>query len=238
MTIGRRYHGNMDVIFAKQQLEQAARNLGASAFGTCETRDLRERFHPEIRETAQTLPAAISIGVALQKAIMETIIDHPTEIYKMHYRTINNLLDNITLRLAMTIASWGYRAVPIPASKLMESEPFIGHVNHREVAFQAGLGWRGRNNLLVNPVYGSHLRLATVLTDLPLPADEILARDCGGCLACLEICPAQAIGRIPEAFDLAKCNVQVSQFARQRNLGQRICGLCIRCCPGAAGNLI
>jgi len=219
----------------KEDIRSIAFQLGASAIGICQSIELVDRFDTEIREIARKLPIAISVGIALQKAILNTIINRPNDIYKAHYRLTNIQLDNIIYRMAGHISSLGYQSLQIPASFLMRAHPEYGHLNHREIAHKAGLGWRGKNNLLVSSQFGSRLRLATLLTDLPLPPDETILDNCGHCRACRSKCPVGAIGESPEQFDLEKCREQVTRFSRENNYGQMICGLCLRSCPEKKG---
>lgn len=223
----------MDYITAKAEIKQLALSLGAATIGVCQTGDLVEKFHPEIRQIAYKLPVAISIGIALQPAVLDSLDKRPNEIYKTHYQETNRQLDCINYKLAALITSFdgNHQALPIPASKVMTRYPMIGHLNHREIAHKAGLGWRGKNNLLVNYDFGSRLRLTTLLTDLELPPDKIVEYDCGQCRACLKNCPAVAIGQTPFDFDLKKCSVQVTKFSKEHNYGQLICGLCLNHCP-------
>ena len=227
----RPYYLSMADALTGDRLKQAAIDLGASVVGFCEVEDLVSHFHPEIRETAQKLPYAVSIGIVLQKAVMESITNRPNEIYKFHYRQTNTQLDNITWHLARIIADSGFRAMAIPASKVLKRYPMIGHLNHRELAYKAGLGWRGKNNLLINGLFGSRLRLTTLLTDFEVKVDPITDRDCGKCRACISRCPVGAIGDSPEDFDLEKCSEQVTRFCKENNYGHLICGLCLNSCP-------
>ena len=220
---------------SKNSLKQEALSLGASAFGVCRVGDLVENFHPEIREVARQLPFAISIGVALQKAVMDSLVNRPTDIYKSHYRATNKLMDSITYTLARRISDIGGRALPIPASMIVTRYPLLAHVNHREIAYRAGLGWRGKNNLLISTKFGGRIRLTTLLTDLELPTDDTVSQDCGKCKACGKRCPAGAIGAGPEDFNLEKCQAQVTAFCKENNFGQLICGLCLNSCPHDGG---
>lgn len=66
---------------------------------------------------------------------------------------------------------------------------------HKKVAILSGLGWIGKNNLLVTKEYGSALCMCTILTNAPLPTENlsIITPKCGECTVCKDICPANAI---------------------------------------------
>jgi len=221
----------MDTQKNKAILREVAQDHGASAFGVCEVGNLIDRFHPEIRARARSLPYAVSIGIAVPKAVLDTLTIGPNEIYKSTYHAINTHLDNATFYLAQAICRLGRNAIAIPASKIVKRYPMIGHVSHREVAHEAGLGWQGKNNLLVNAEFGSRLRLATVLTDLEMEPDTIDDTGCGNCTVCAEHCPVGAIGGSPEEFSFETCRDRVIRYSRENNFGQLICGLCLNQCP-------
>ena len=149
-----------------------------------------------------------------------------------HYRQVNFLLDRAALLTAGLIQDHGYRALPIAASQIIDWDNQRAHVSHKKLGELAGLGWLGRNNLLVNPEFGSRFRLVTILTDMPLGADAPLAMDCGECQRCVSRCPALAIKDTREAFDHRACFEKLKEFKRRGLVGQYICGVCVKACPG------
>ncbi|GHV72281.1 epoxyqueuosine reductase [Bacteroidia bacterium] len=77
----------------------------------------------------------------------------------------------------------------------MQSKLFVdtGAIMEKTWAIRAGLGWRGKNSLLIHPEYGSFVNIGIILTDLVLPPDIPLAERCGACTHCLCACPNKAI---------------------------------------------
>ncbi|MFH2035812.1 MAG: hypothetical protein ABIJ45_05360 [Candidatus Zixiibacteriota bacterium] len=216
----------------KEKLRDIAFERGGRLFGVCLINDIRDDFHFEIKESSLKLNRAISIGIPVSSAVLDSLIDRPNMLYKAHYQQINHMLNDIAFLIAIEIADNGYETIPIPASKILKWKPMRAHLSHRVIAHKAGLGWNGRNNLLVTPQYGSQIRLVTVLTNAPLDIDQPLKQDCGDCYACLDACPVGAIDEHQENFNLEKCYAKVSEFARPENIGSYICGLCLEPCRG------
>jgi epoxyqueuosine reductase len=79
-------------------------------------------------------------------------------------------------------------------------------VMERAIAAKAGLGWVGKNTLVINKKAGSYFFLAEIYTNLPLPVDTETDNQnhCGDCTACLTICPTQAFEG-PYVLDARKC---------------------------------
>ncbi|MCD6309279.1 MAG: epoxyqueuosine reductase [Candidatus Eremiobacteraeota bacterium] len=190
----------------------------------------------QMEKVTEKLKTALVFGFPLSRAVFNTLTDGPNQLYFHHYRQANYLLDRVALRLSYELEKFGYNAVPVGASQTLDWKNQKGHLSHKDLAVKAGLGWKGRNNLLVHPEYGSRLRLVTILTDLPWKEKvHSPAGSCNGCFACIDICPAGAIKENPEDFDHIACFEMLKEFKRQGRAGQYICGLCIKVCQGKRG---
>jgi len=78
-------------------------------------------------------------------------------------------------------------------------------VMERQWAQKAGLGWTGKNSLLLNKDMGSFFFLAELIIDLPLHYDTPVTKDyCGTCTRCIDACPTDAILQ-PNLLDASKC---------------------------------
>jgi epoxyqueuosine reductase len=216
---------------AYDELKAKALDLGFDLFGIADAAAMRDDFLLE-PETRGRFDRAVSLGKRLSDAVLDDLRDHPTPLYFHHYRQVNFFLDRGAFLLADHIQGLGFGAVAIAASQLIDWDKQTAHLSHKHVAAAAGLGWIGRSNLLVNPEFGSRIRLVTVLTDFPVEPDTPLIRGCGDCRACLASCPAGAIKERREDFDHLACYEKLKEFRKKGYVSQFICGLCVRDCRG------
>ncbi len=207
-----------------------AERLNLPVFGVARVESIRETMDDEISRDICDRDFAIVLGHPLCSGVFDTIIDKPTILYKHHYQQVNWRLDRAALELAIAIETRGYRAIPIPASIITDWENQRGHLSHRHAALAAGLGWKGRHGLVVSPEFGSQIRWVSILTDMQLRPGEPMESGCGSCERCIEVCPANAISI--DGCDVKKCFEKLRQFAKIQGVGQYICGVCIKACPG------
>jgi len=115
-----------------------------------------------------------------------------------HYAPLREALWSVAKRLRAD----GFAAVPF-----VDDNSIVD----REVAYQAGIGWFGKNANLLIPGAGSWFVLGCVVTTAPLPINEVVAQDgCASCRRCLDACPT---GAILEAgvIDAGRCLAWVLQ---------------------------
>ncbi|MBO5525210.1 MAG: epoxyqueuosine reductase [Clostridia bacterium] len=184
-----------------------------------------------------SLPYAVSIALKLSDAVLSTIADEPTPMYFQHYRTANAILDATAFQLAREIEMLGYNAFPVAASQSLGGEKrYEGFVAHKTVAVLSGLGYVGKSGLLLTREYGSKVRFATVLTDMPVERQRpLIENGCGSCTICKDACPAGAIyGELPglngRNFDAELCSRYMKEHFQGIGRGS-VCGICIKVCP-------
>jgi len=199
-------------------LRQYLLKLGATVVGFGQMRDALD-------EDTSHLRIAISIGIGR----------------RLNEDTVS-LLSGLQKSAAAILKSEGHRYLIIPPDSDRINSTYVSKlydaVSHKAAATCAGLGWVGRNGLLINPEFGPRLTFTTVLTDAPLVATApISSSGCGECRLCVEHCPAQAISGLewsrenpfPELVDLNKCRSHQKDSRVTSNKPN--CGLCIHICP-------
>jgi epoxyqueuosine reductase QueG len=202
---------------------------------------------PFIREQGGDMvaafPRAVSIGIAIPHNIVDQLPNRAETAvitnYRSHgYDVINERLNMVASRVAGVLQRLGYNALPVPASASVDEEYLRGVFSHKLAAHLAGLGWIGKNCLLIAPQMGPRVRWISVLTDASLPATgESAEEKCRDCTKCVDICPVQAFtGRpfrpdepVSVRYDTARCR----DYYREIENGDRsgVCGLCLYVCP-------
>ncbi len=135
-----------------------------------------------------------------------------------YYRPADYLIPASPYRIARFALGKDYHAVisqklSMLAKAIMEiTGPFrfkvccdTSSIMEKAWAVKSGLGWIGKNTLLLVPGKGSYFLLGEIITDLELPADAPYGKDhCGNCSQCITSCPVKAIVE-PGLLDASKC---------------------------------
>lgn len=144
------------------------------------------------------------------------------------------------------LSARGFRSLSIPPDSDRGQDKFITRLHrvfsHKAAATCSGLGWIGKNGLIINRRYGSKLSWASVLTDAPLTADApVVTSQCGECELCVKHCPSGAV--TGNTWSRNEPMKELVRYDRCRSLkgerrpveGKPNCGLCIAICPYSRG---
>ncbi len=195
-----------------------------------------KRSHPE-----QLLPGTLRVISARMDYLpntedMQQVLDDPAKAYISRYALGRDYHKLMRKRLATLAEKVAKLAGQHQHRAFVDSAPVL----ERALAEKAGLGWIGKNTMLINSQAGSWFFLGEIYTDLPLPVDPPQqTAHCGSCTACLSACPTGAIVA-PNQVDARRCISYLTIELRDSIpeefrplMGNRIygCDDCQICCP-------
>lgn len=208
------YHGEMEWM-ARHGSKRSQPN--ALVPGTCTVITARMDYLPEGADAEQVLSQS------------ELAYISRYALGRDYHKLMRARLAKLARQIETQLGTGRYRA-------FVDSAPVL----ERALAENAGLGWIGKNTMLLNDKAGSWFFLGEIYTDIPLPPDPPQAtQHCGTCQACLDICPTQAFVA-PWVLDARKCISYLTiEFdgvipeALRRAMGNRIygCDDCQLVCP-------
>ena len=145
-----------------------------------------------------------------------------------YHKLMRKRLQSLASRIKQVAGPFGYRA-------FVDSAPVL----ERALAEKSGMGWIGKNTLLINKRAGSWFFLGELFTDLPLPIDTQDSDHCGSCSACIDVCPTNAFVK-PNLLDATRCIAYLTIELRsaipeefRKAIGNRVfgCDDCQLVCP-------
>ncbi len=182
----------------------------------------------------------VSIAVPVPKDIIIDLQNAPTKEYYDMYEALNNKLNEIAAAGERFLRRKGFEAYAQTTDRVKIYSGRNTKIPHKTVATRAGLGWIGKNGLLVTDTYGSAVRLSSLLTDAPLEHDSPMNKSlCGSCSICVKNCPAGALrGTLWEAgmpreeiVDVESCyEKQIEIMYRATGIKTDLCGKCFAVC--------
>lgn len=164
------------------------------------------------------------------------VLTNPEKAYVTRYavgrdyhKLMRKRLATLAKKIDQAVSGHDYRA-------FVDSAPVL----ERALAQRAGLGWIGKNNMVIHPKAGSFFFLGEIFTSAPLPVDEPFEKEhCGSCAACLDVCPTDAFEG-PHRLDARKCisylTIELSgsiPLELREKMGNRVfgCDDCQLVCP-------
>ncbi len=148
-------------------------------------------------------------------------------VYSRAYARLNRALNETSAAVAALVDGVAIPATVEGIASKVETveEYYASRVSHRVAAELSGVGWRGRHELIIHPVYGPAVRLASVLTALPITRTEPLKLGCGDCHACEDVCKF-----LKHKDKLDNYREQCRRYLNYLGLEDEVCGKCIKAC--------
>lgn len=153
----------------------------------------------------------------------------PSSVWLTAYNETNRLFLELNTHLIRLIEGWGYRAVSPHPVGMIDGEHIYSNWSQRHIAYAAGLGTFGVNNMLITDV-GTCGRFYSIITNLPVESDHPLTEErclykrAGACGICVKQCPIHALD-LTKPFDRNACASRLDGF--DKRLGADVCGKCV-----------
>ncbi|ANS77390.1 epoxyqueuosine reductase [Paenibacillus yonginensis] len=203
-----------------------------------EEKDIDKRVDPKL--TMAEAESIIAIAVAYPSKMINPPKSEPGKTRGILARSAWGRDYHTVLREAMDkLADFIRERVP---DARIESMVDTGVLNDRAVAQRAGIGFSGKNGLIISPTWGSWIYLGEMITNLPFEPDPPVLEDCGECTKCLDACPTGALlgDGMLNAQRCVSFLTQTKGFLSDefmRKIGNRLygCDTCQMVCPKNRG---
>lgn len=172
------YHGNMSYMENNKDLRFSPEKMVP---GTTRVISVRMDYLPE--------------GASFTKPLKNTSLAYVSRyaLGRDYHKLMRKRLKQFAEHIRTELGELGYRP-------FVDSAPVL----ERQLAEKAGIGWKGKHSLIINKEGGSWFFLGELFIDIPLPIDSPVEENCGQCVACITICPTQAIVA-PYQVDARRC---------------------------------
>ncbi|MCB1644159.1 MAG: tRNA epoxyqueuosine(34) reductase QueG [Pseudomonadales bacterium] len=199
------------------------------------------REQPEQLQPGCLRIISLRMDYASEENLPVHLLDDPTRAYVARYtlgRDYHKVIRPRLADLSRKMLDWleDHDIQGHTARGFTDSAPVL----EKAIAERAGLGWVGKNTLLLNEKAGSLFFVAEILTDIPLPVDPpYQGTHCGSCRRCIDVCPTDAIVA-PFRLDARRCISYLTIESREaipepfrKPMGNRIfgCDDCQLYCP-------
>ncbi|MBN1110354.1 MAG: epoxyqueuosine reductase [Methanomassiliicoccales archaeon] len=229
--------GSLEPLYAK--IEEAARQAGSDLVGFANLSPMKGMLAGDA--TTFEFPYAVTFAVEIPKSAAVASLNKPSEEMRSAYKMCNKKLKASGDKVAEILTAAGYKARFIDPAQRVVPEKLLGPISQKAIASLSGMGWIGKNGLLITEKFGPRQRMGAVLTDMPVTREaKLIENKCGDCTACIDHCPIKVLKgpdfkHHPESRDLvidwAKCGEYEARLIGDGSKPEKACGRCISRCP-------
>lgn len=180
-------------------------------------------------------PSAKSIIALAMPYYQEYCINWVNE-FKIARYALGKDYHNVVGNKLQEIINYIYEKYNALSKFSVDSTPLM----EKAIAARAGIGWQGKNSLIISPTLGSFFFLGLIFTELDLQKDNPISNNCGECARCITACPSGAIAS-EKTIDCNKClaywTIEAKDFAPQEIIEVNKdnwlfgCDICQNVCP-------
>jgi epoxyqueuosine reductase QueG len=180
----------------------------------------------------------VSIAVSYKDPIIDYINSRKGEEpdykiwnnYALEYDRINQVLNKMSRSIAER-----YSGIPLTATiggiigNVHHVHDYFGMViSHRAIAEHAGIGWRGKNQLIIHEKYSCAIRFASIIVPVPLKHGSRMVSKCGSCTACEDACTFIKYRDVLKDYR-ENCRRYIAHLM-SKGIEKDVCGKCIKAC--------
>lgn len=202
-----------------------------------EEKDINKRINPKL--TLEGAESIISIAIAYPTRIENPPISEKGEYRGFVARSAWGIDYHLVLKEKLEAIGEYIKSIMPDAKYICMTD--TGALSDHAAAERAGIGWIGKNSLLITPEYGSYVYLGEIITNINFPEDNPIQNQCGECNKCIDYCPNGAIVD-SKIVNTRKCNSFLTQSKELKiedyeKLGNRLygCDTCQQVCPKNKG---
>ncbi|MCG7843962.1 MAG: 4Fe-4S dicluster domain-containing protein [Methanomassiliicoccales archaeon] len=229
--------GSLEPLYAK--IEEAAKQAGSDLVCFANLTPLKGILAGDA--TIFEFPTAVSFAVEIPKEAALASLKKPSEEMRSAYKMCNKKLKATGEKVVELLTAEGYKARFIDPAQRVVPEKLLGPISQKAIASLSGMGWIGKNGLLITDKFGARQRMGAVLTDMPVTRQiKLIDNQCGDCTACIDLCAMKVLKgpdfkHHPENRDLvidwAKCGEYEVRLIGDGSKPEKACGRCISVCP-------
>lgn len=196
----------------------------------------------KVGDGAFDFPNAICMGTELPLETVREARNGPSADLRESYKVVNKRMMGAAAGVVEKLKAAGYNGRIIHPAERPDPENLMGPVSLKSIARVCGLGWIGKNGLVITDEFGARQRFLAILTDMPLTETPQLREcECGECRECIEHCAMKVLKDQDQftdhppsrdsTIDWQRCGRYENKLIGDGSKPERACGKCMAFCP-------